>query len=465
MLVGVSMKKSIIFTIILIIALLPMFSVSTSAAYYNNHLDDMRSQAYLLVNTDTETVVFAQNENKRLKSASLVKIATASVVVDNCENLDEIVTVSSSALEPLNGIYSASSDLQVGEKISVRNLLYCIMLENSNDASNVLAEHIGGSIENFVKMMNDFAKNLGCTNTNFTNAHGLDEDGEYTSAYDMYLMTKYAMTNSVLFAMAQVTDYTVPATNMSEERELNNRCDIVEQGTRYYYDYAKGFKTGHTDEAQKCASVVATKDAYSYIAIVLGCPSECVDGCGYADNTALYEARQMLRWAFSNLKMTTIAEKNDIITTADVSLSTQSDHVRLVPETMIQALLLSSVDESSLEFIKEVKENITAPVEKGEVLGTVKIKYADNVIASVNLVAGESIKRSPILYTAHIIKTVVTSPVFLIVFAIVLLGILIYMFVVYNKYKQKQRETRKRLREIKEQNYAADSNFDEITKS
>ena len=131
--VGVSMKKSIIFIFILIFAMLSVFSVSSSAAYYNNHLEDMRSTAYLLVNTDTDTVVFAQNEHKQLKCASLVKIATAAVVVDNCENLDEVITVSETALKPLEGLYSASSDLQTGEQISVRNLLYCMMLENSND--------------------------------------------------------------------------------------------------------------------------------------------------------------------------------------------------------------------------------------------------------------------------------------------------------------------------------------------
>ena len=458
------MKKSIIFIFILIFAMLSVFSISSSAAYYNNHLEDMRSTAYLLVNTDTDTVVFAQNEHKQLKCASLVKIATAAVVVDNCENLDEVITVSETALKPLEGLYSASSDLQVGEQISVRNLLYCMMLENSNDVANVLAEHIGGTIDNFVVMMNDFAKKIGCTDTNFTNAHGLDEDGEFTSAYDMYLMTKYAMTNSVLAPMAQLTSYTVPATNMSQERKLYTRCDIVEQGSRYFYTYAKGFKTGMTDEAQRCASVVANKDAYSYIAIVLGCPSECIDGCGYADNTALYEARRMLRWAFNNLKMTTIAETTDMITSVDVALSTKSDHVRLMPEIQLQALLLSSVDESSLEFIYETQEDVKAPVKKGDVLGKVQIKYADNVIASVNLVAGDDVDRSAILYIGYLIKTVLTSPVFLIIAGVLVIGVTVYMLNIYKKYKQKQKETRKRLREIKEKNHAEDSNLYELFK-
>jgi len=458
------MKKSIIFILILILALIPAFSVSVSAEYYNMNLEDMRSEAYLLVNIDTGATVFSHNADKQLKCASLVKTATALVVVENCDDLDAMVTVTESAISPLEGLYSSSADLQAGEQISVRNLLYCMMLENANDAANVLAEYIGGSIENFTKMMNDTAKELGCKNTNFTNAHGLDDEEEYTTAYDMYLLTKKAIEYSVLSDMAAVVDYTVPATNMSEPRELNNWFDMIENGSRYYYSYAKGFKCGMTDQAKRCASVVGTKDAYSYIGIILGCPSECIDGCGYPDNTALYEARRMLRWAFSNLKMTTVAEPTDVMTTIPVTLSADADHIRLVPEKQIQALLLSSVDESSLEFIYETEENVMAPIEKGQVLGNVKIKYADSVIADVNLVAGDSVSRSGMMFMGHIAKTVFLSPVFLIIATIVILGVLIYMAIIYNNYKKKQKATRKRLRDIKEQNYASSADLSEINK-
>lgn len=458
------MKKSIIFIIILIMTIIPLFSVSVSAEYYNMNLEDMRSEAYLLVNIDTGATVFSQNADKQLKCASLVKTATALVVVENCEDLDAMVTVTESAISPLKGLYSSSADLEAGEQMSVRNLLYCMMLENANDASNVLAEYIGGSIENFIKMMNDRAKELGCNNTNFTNAHGLDEEGEYTTANDMYLITKKVLEYSVLADMAAVVDYVVPATNMSEERELNNWFDMIENGTRYYYSYAKGFKCGMTDEAKRCASVVGTKDAYSYIGIILGCPSECIDNCGYPDNTALYEARRMLRWAFSNLRMTTVAEPTDVMTSVPVALSADADHIRLVPEKQIQALLLSSVDEASLEYIYETQENIMAPVEKGQVLGSVKIKYADSVIADVNLVAGDSVKRSGMMFMGYLAKKIFLSPIFIIIAVVVILGVLLYMAVIYNNYKKKQKETRKRLREIKEQNYASSADLYEIDK-
>ncbi|MCD7828440.1 MAG: serine hydrolase [Clostridiales bacterium] len=446
------MKKCVIFIIIFCLTVCGMLSLTASAEYYNNNLEDqdMRSEAYLLVNTDTDTVVFSQNADERLYCASLVKIATAAVTVDNCDDLDALVTVTESALSPLDGLYSASCDLQVGEQMSVRNLLYCMFLESANDAANVLAEYIGGSIDAFVQMMNEFAAGLGCENTNFTNAHGLDEDGEYSSANDMYLIMKYAMSNSVLSVIASTVDYTVPATNMSEERELNTTGDIIESGSRYYYEYAKCVKTGMTDGSQRCAAVTAVKDAYTYIGIIIGCPNECIDGCGYADNTALYEVRRMFRWAFSNMKMTTIAEQTDFMTEIAVTLSTQADHVRLVPETRIQALLLSSVDSDSLEFVYTVEESVMAPVNKGDILGTVQVKYADVVIAEANLVAGESVERSSLLYAGYLIKTVFTSPIFLVILCLVLIGTVIYIVVVYSRYKKKQAQTRRRLREIKE---------------
>ncbi len=465
------MKKIIIFMIIFIMLSVPVFSLTASAEYYNLQLENdaknanapIKSQAYYLVNVDTGAVIFSHNADKPMKCASLVKIATALLTVENCENLDAVVTVSESAIKPLEYTYSASADLQAGEQITVRNLLYCMMLENANDACNVLAEYVGGSIDAFVDMMNARAKELGCTNTNFTNTHGLDEDGEYSTAYDMYLITKKALEYSVLADMSQVIDYTVPATNMSEERELNNWFDMIEEGTRYYYTYARGFKCGMTDEAQRCASFVASKDAYTYIGIILGCPNEDTDGCGYKDNTALYEAKRMLRWAFLNLKMIVLARTTDTLTSIPVELSADTDHVRLLPQKQLQALLLNSVDKSSLEYVYNIPESLDAPVEKGQVVGTLEIKYAESVISTVSLVAGESVERNSMMYFGRKVKEVVVSPVFLIVVTVIALIIVMYISIVYISHKKKVKADRKRLREIKERNMS-DMDISEIVK-
>lgn len=466
------MKKLIIFMIIFIFAFIPVFSVTASAEYYNLSLENdaekdeepIKSEAYFLINVDTDAIIFSHNADKPMKCASLVKIATAILTVENCDDLDATVTVSEEALAPLANTYSASADLQIGEKMSVRNLLYCMMLENANDASNVLAEYIGGTIENFVQMMNDRAKELGCKNTNFTNAHGLDEVGEYTTAYDMYLLTKKALEYSVLSDMSRVIDYTVPATNMSEPRELNNWFDMIEEGSKYFYTYARGFKCGMTDEAQRCASFVASKDAYTYIGIILGCPNEDTDGCGYKDNTALYEAKKMLRWAFINLSMTVLAETTETVTSIPVTLSVEADHVRLLPEKQMQALLLDTVTENSLEYVYDLPEELQAPVEKGQVVGTVEIRYAENVIAKVNLVAGDSISRNGMMYLGYILKNIFLSPVFIIIFIVIVLGVLLYVAVIYSNHKKKMKADRKRLRDIKEKNYVEYSDLNEVSK-
>ena len=463
------MKKSIIFMIIFIMTAVPLFSLTASAEYYNLQLENdaknanapIKSEAYYLVNIDTGAVIFSHNADKQMKCASLVKIATALLTVENCDNLDTVVTVSESAIKPLAYTYSASADLKAGEQITVRNLLYCMMLENANDACNVLAEYIGGSIDAFVDMMNERAKELGCTNTNFTNTHGLDEEGEYSTAYDMYLITKKAWEYSVLADMSQVIDYTVPATNLSEARELNNWFDMIEEGTRYYYTYARGFKCGMTDDAQRCASFVASKDAYTYIGIILGCPNEDTDGCGYKDNTALYEAKRMLRWAFLNLKMIVLARTTDALTSVPVELSADADHVRLLPQKQLQALLLNSVDKNSLEYVYNIPETLDAPVEKGQVVGTLEIRYAENVISTVTLVAGESIERNSMMFFARKVKEVVSSSVFLIVVTVIVLIVVLYIAVVYGNHKKKMKADRKRLREIKEKNLG-DTDINEI---
>ncbi len=466
------MKKLIIFMIIFIITLVPLFSLTASAGFYNLQLETdaqkdkapIKSEAYFLMNVDTESVIFSKNADKPMKCASLVKIATAILVIENCEDLDAVVTATETALEPLKYLYSASVDLKVGEQMSVRNLLYCMMLKNANDASNVLSEYVGGTIEEFVNMMNARAKEIGCKNTNFTNAHGLDEAGEYTTAYDMYLLTRKALEYSVLSDMSRVIDYTVPATNMSEERNLNTTFDMIEEGTRYFYTYARGFKCGMTDEAQRCASFVASKDAHTYIGVILGCPNEDTDNCGYKDNTALFEAKRMLRWAFINLNMTVIAETNKSMVSVPVTLSLDADHVKLVPEKQIQALVLDTVDTNSLEYIYDIPEELQAPVAKGQHVGTVEIRYAENAIAKVNLVAGEDLSRNGVMYFWHIMKTVFLSPVFIIIAVIVVAGVLGYVAWIYSKHKKKMKEDRRRLREIKERNLGEFADLDEIKK-
>ena len=184
----ISLKK-IISVLLCAAVLLGTFSISAFASF--NSLLETEADIVLLVNTDSDTVIFDKNADKRSAPASLTKIITCMLVLENCENLDTPVTCKRECLDGLYAQNASTAGILTGETLTVRELLYCLMIPSAADAANILADYIGGSLDNFTVMMNDFVKKLGCENTNFINAHGLDGDGgAYTTANDMYKITK-----------------------------------------------------------------------------------------------------------------------------------------------------------------------------------------------------------------------------------------------------------------------------------
>lgn len=178
-----ALKRYISWFLTLLLLLLPLCSVKSSAAF-NNSLDT-KADIVLLVSLDNDTVIFDKNADKVSAPASLTKITTAILTIENCADLDAIVTIKQSTINAISGTNSSTAGLKVGEEISVRNLLYCMMVKSANEAALALADYIGGSVSNFVQMMNDFVMDMGCENTHFDNPHGLDSPGQYTTAREI----------------------------------------------------------------------------------------------------------------------------------------------------------------------------------------------------------------------------------------------------------------------------------------
>ncbi len=171
-----------------------VFAISASASF--NSLLETEADVVLLVNTDSETVIFDKNADKKTAPASITKIVTCMLVLENCKDLNTPLTCKRECLDGLYAQNAATVGILAGETLTVNDLLYALMLPSAADAANILADYIGGGIDNFVVMMNDFVKKLGCENTKFINAHGLDEDGgNITTAYDLYKIAKYALEN------------------------------------------------------------------------------------------------------------------------------------------------------------------------------------------------------------------------------------------------------------------------------
>ena len=188
------MKRA--FSFFLAVILLICACILPGSAAFNASLDTMGISAdiVLLLNLDSNTVIFDKNADKVTAPASLTKITTAILTIENCQDLDAVVTVKQSSIDAIAGTNSSTAGLLAGEELTVRQLLYCLLVRSANEAAVILADYIGGgSVPAFVQMMNDFAASLGCTNTHFVNPHGLDAEGHYSTARDLALITQHAL--------------------------------------------------------------------------------------------------------------------------------------------------------------------------------------------------------------------------------------------------------------------------------
>lgn len=438
------MKRA--FSFFLALILLICTCILPGSAAFNASLDTMGISAdiVLLLNLDSNTVIFDKNADKVTAPASLTKITTAILTIENCQDLDAVVTVKQSSIDAIAGTNSSTAGLLAGEELTVRQLLYCLLVRSANEAAVILADYIGGgSVPAFVQMMNDFAASLGCTNTHFVNPHGLDAEGHYSTARDLALITQHALELPLFSEIVNTVSYTLPATNKSEERNLLSTNWLINPNFKTYYcEYASGVKTGSTSGAGRCVISTASKDGYNYLAVVMGAPYVDVNGDGNPDNRAFLDCKTLFEWAFDNLRMTKVADTTRIVTVVDVRLSSDADHVRLVPETEVTALVPVGNDENSvlIEAIpEETPTTVDAPVKKGDVLGKARILYAGDEIATVNLVAAEDVDVSIFLYLGNGIVQLFHSTVFLIVFVLVLLVLAVYIGLIIRHNRQKKR--------------------------
>ena len=251
------------------------------------------AEAALLIDTNTQKILYNKNAKERKYPASTTKILTAIITIENC-NLDDKVIVDYDSIMAVPSGYTVAA-LQVGEELTVKQLLQVLLVHSANDAANVLAKHVGGSIESFASMMNTKANEIGCQDSHFLNPSGKHEDEHYTTAYDLALIMKYCMKNSTFKELVSSKSCIIPATNKYPERVFTNTNDLLVVDTReiasnYYYPYAIAGKTGYTTEAKNCLVTVAKKDDIELICVVLGC-LKTDEGLSarFVDTKALFE--------------------------------------------------------------------------------------------------------------------------------------------------------------------------------
>jgi D-alanyl-D-alanine carboxypeptidase (penicillin-binding protein 5/6) len=414
-------------------------------ASYNDQVN-FTANIVLLESLDSGTVIFDKNADLRSAPASLTKITTAMVVIENCKDLDAQVTCSKAAIRSLDGTNSSTAGLLPGEKYTVRQLLTIMLVRSANDAAVVLAYYMGdGDPDVFIAMMNKYVKKLGCKGTHYVNPDGLDNDGQYTTARDLAIITKHALKNNTFVDMVNTLTVKLPAYGTrTSEVSYNTTNYLISPHSQYYYEYAKGVKTGTTDNAGHCLVSTATKNGYTYLCIIMQDQAQDTDGDGASENLAFTESEKAYEWAYDNIKLKVVADTTDIITSVPVKLAKKTDHVRLVPAEKVTALVPSNIDASSVlvEPIKSsISSEILAPVKKGQVLGKARVVYAGQTLTTVDLVAGESVSRSAWAYTGYIIKKIFSSTVAKLIIAAVI--IIIAVIIILRRINSGRRKKRR----------------------
>ena len=389
------------------------------------------SDACILIENRTGKTLYEKNSDKKMYPASTTKILTAIIVLEK-GNLQDKTTVSRSAIVDMKSSYT-SADLVEGEILTVQELLEVLLVRSANDASNVLAEYISGSIPEFVNLMNKKLQEIGCMNTHFVTTNGLHDDNHYTTAKDMAIITRYCMRNATFRKIVAMQKCIIPATNKSEKRIYKNTNDLIINTSIYFYPGCIGVKTGFTSQAKNCLISACNKNNLQTIAVVLGASlTENNKSARYVDSKTLYD------YAYKNYSFLKIASANSIVKTIEVKGATQeTKNLNLLLQNDINALVKK---ETSQNIIPEItlNDNISAPISKNSILGQITYiidgeQYTTNLIAEHNVEKEETI----LIKDSDFLKNDSMHIIFKISFLIIsLIIILILIYILLKKCKK-----------------------------
>lgn len=380
------MKKITILFIIFFLSIRIVFAVDIN----NNATDDHKSKensselvlaeqakSAILLEASTGEIIYEKNSHDKLPMASMTKMMTLLLIMDEINNgnlkWDEKVTASEHAAS----MGGSQIFLEVGEQMSVEDLVKGICIGSGNDAAVAMAERIGGTEDNFVKMMNDKAGDLGLQHTHFVNACGLDHDEHYSSAYDMAMIAKELVKyDKILEYTGTYEDYL--RKNTDKSFWLVNTNKLVR-----YYQGVDGLKTGYTSNALYCITTTAKRNNMRLIAVVMGEPSSAIRNS---------EVTGMLDYGFNTYQINSILSKDTSIDTRNVTLGKENS-VNIVPKDEVNILNTKSGTKRNVTFQPKIS-TIKAPVKKGDVVGKIHIIENDNIIMTIDATVEKDIDKA-----------------------------------------------------------------------
>lgn len=434
--------------ILTIISAVCLGKVDVKAADYWPDAPETLSPSVILMEESTGTSLYEKNMDEAHYPASITKIMTTLLALEN-GNLSDMVTFSDDAINNTEGSGIARD---YGEQMTLEQCLYGVMLESANECAYAVAEHVGGTVENFVDMMNAKAKELGCTNTHFANPHGLQDENHYTTAHDMALIAQAAYQNETFRIIIGTKMYTIPPTNKhAEETVLRNHHDMLctyhNANRKYLYPYCVGGKTGYTATANSTLVTYAEKDGMTLICVVMNTqsPNQFIDTVNLFD------------YAFDNFQVLNVAE-NDTNYSAETTVDNGNlDNIAPFVELDKDAVIVLPKTAEFSDTSSSVEYNDSDP----EIAGSITYTYAGRNVGKADIkttgvvVEGYAFDNESTEEEQEAVSTVQVKPivVVLLIVAVILLGVLLfflkrfydnYYIIKHNRAVRRDRKDQKR---------------------
>ena len=466
------MRKAKKFAIFGTIILLFSFFGATLSAYAAFSPDfELYSEGVYMVNLDTDIVVVSKNPDKKLYPASTTKIMTCLVSLANITDFDAYVEVPYECFNEFNednpnliGPSGGGID-PLQTNLTYNDALYSMMIASACEAANILAYNVGGgSIDNFVDMMNLTAEAIGCTNTHFSNPHGLFDEDNYTTVYDMYLITKYAIDNYPGFMkICSTYSYDMPANDSNPEGyTLTHTNKMMQTTSDYYYEGVSGIKTGSIDKyyyktdgewdwnnyeyGSRALVTTAQCDGYSYLIVTMGAPYCNDDGTATDTQLSFTDHINLYDWAFDTFEYTLVIGKNQQIMQANVDKGLDADKVGIIATEDYYTLLPKDLDLTTIQQIKPDIETLEAPVEQGTLVGKLELRLNGETLARIKLVTESNVELDLAEYYKEKLQQTMKTPQFIILVTAlaVLIIVLIVVHFLRKSFNRKQAEMNRR---------------------
>ena len=422
-----------IFALLLSLAVLfSCLAVTAGAMFDPSTVYDVKAQSAYIVNTDTNIIVYEKDSEKQVSAGGLTKYMTIALVLTNyADQLDNTFTMPFAISDYVHNTDNA--DMRSGETFTYREALYAMVTRNANEAAMGLAYELsGGDLAGWVSQMNTLSQRIGTINSTWTDACGLDS-GNTTTAVDMYLILRYLMSFDAFKEISAAPTFTMPAKEkhaksfvlLSQNVALNKTS-----GGRFYRSAMQGgmcdVMAYKNDSGDQSYVSWANKDGATYIFCIMQSPDTC-DDYGYSNRRpALYETTKLIDWVFESFSIQAALDTDQALAEIPVKYSSDTDTLQLYPADSMMTLLPSTGDGSVTQKYFHLPDYATAPIQQGDVVGTVELKLAGETIGVVDLIAGQDVSRNPLLFTIARIQEFLGSLYLKVVITLCIISALIY---------------------------------------